>query len=194
MPYAAASANGRNVVVGNRLFHGQVKADNVVTQKPAPGIGSSVANAVTRINKCAAKFNKASYNALPCDNCETWSNHGSDTSGMIFQAPCKSVMKKDKFGRVWPQSCLECQARSASNCSCLDLPYLRLNEAIQAANNLLGVVSGTLSAITDKAQRQALEKQVEEARNLLAEYDEPEEEVVVLGNANEQNGASVVSG
>jgi hypothetical protein len=61
-------------------------------------------------------------------------------------------------------------------------------------NNLLGVVSGTLSAITDKAQRQALEKQVAEARNLLADYDEPEEENIVLGNANEQNGAPVVSG
>jgi hypothetical protein len=47
MPYAAASNNGRNVVVGNRVFHGQVKADNVVTQKPAPGIGGSVANAVS---------------------------------------------------------------------------------------------------------------------------------------------------
>lgn len=61
-------------------------------------------------------------------------------------------------------------------------------------NNLLGVVSGTLSAITDKAQRQALEKQVEEARNLLADYDEPEVEDVVLGVANEQAGAPVVSG
>jgi len=60
--------------------------------------------------------------------------------------------------------------------------------------NLLGVVSGTLSAITDKAQRQALEKQVEEARNLLSNYDEPDEEDVVLGVASEQNGAPVVSG
>lgn len=61
-------------------------------------------------------------------------------------------------------------------------------------NNLLGVVSGTLSAITDKAQRQALEKQVEEAQNLLSDYDEPDEEDVVLGVANEQTGAPVVSG
>jgi hypothetical protein len=68
-------------------------------------------------------------------------------SGMIFQAACKSVQKKDRFGRTWPQSCLECQARSSSNCSCLDLPYQRLNEAIQAAVSplfVLDLVGGLL--------------------------------------------------
>jgi hypothetical protein len=59
-------------------------------------------------------------------------------------------------------------------------------------NNLLGVVSGTLSAITDKTQREALEKQVADARHLLRDYDEPDEEDVALGVANEQPGSPVV--
>jgi hypothetical protein len=57
---------------------------------------------------------------------------------------------------------------------------------------LLGVVSGTLSAITDKPQRSALEKQVAAARQLLQEYDEPDEEEVVLGNAAETPESLVV--
>jgi hypothetical protein len=54
------------------------------------------------------------------------------------------------------------------------------------------VVSGTLSAITDKTQREALEKQVADARHLLRDYGEPDEEDVALGVANEQPGSPVV--
>ena len=49
-----------------------------------------------------------------------------------------------------------------------------------------------MSAITNKPQRSALEKQVAAVRQLLQEYDEPDKEEVVLGNAAETPESLVV--